>query len=349
MWVYWVIFFLIVSFGAIYKYRLTKSSVWLFFFLGFVFFFIAAFRAEGVDNDYANYLLCITVGSGMRDQSFNFIAYVCYNILGSARLVFVIYALLSVSLLFFGLKKLAPYFFLSIMVYYSTSYVVHDLNAIRAGVAVGFVFFAIHYWINDRMWKTFLFLALATFFHSTFSLFFVLYFILKDNKRYLIGYILLVPIGYFAYFARIDALSLLLKIPILEVQTMAVAYNDWNKDLVSTVNVFSVLVLIKMLIFSVLVLYRKLLSEEYQGFYLYFKMYSLGLFFLIFFAALPGAAFRISDMLWVSECLLLPMLIKIINPRWVVTLLIILLCVFFVWLNYIQSNFVRPYEFNFEL
>ena len=329
--------------------RISKNSVWLFFFLGFVLFFIAAFRAEGVDNDYQNYIKAIKGDGAFIEPSFSLISYLCYDLLGSTKLVFIIYALLSISLLFFGLKKLTPYFFLSLAVYYSTSYVVHDLNAIRAGVAVGFTFYAISYWIENKMWKTFYFLALATFFHISFSMFFLFYFLLKDNKKFLTGFIYLVPIAYVVYFVRIDALSLLLMIPVPQVQSLALAYNEWNKDLVSSVNVFSVLVLIKLLIFFILTIYRKSLSFRFKGFYLYFKMYSLGLFLLIFLAALPGAAFRVSDLLWISECLLLPMLVVLINPRWVVTILIIIFCVFMVWLNYINSDFVRPYNFNFEL
>src|SRR3954467_523143 len=140
MWVYWGVFFLIVFFGAISNYKLSKKSAWLFFFLWLVLFSLAAFRAEGVDNDYANYLMTIKDKWGITEPSFYLISYVCYDLLGSTKLVFIVYALFSVSLLFFSLKKLSPFFFLSLAVYYSTSYVVHDLNAIRAGVAVGFTF-----------------------------------------------------------------------------------------------------------------------------------------------------------------------------------------------------------------
>lgn len=349
MWVYWAIFFLIVSLGALYKYKLTKKSVWLFFLLWFILFFIAGFRAEGVDNDYENYLMAMKDKWGITEPSFYMISYLCYDLLGSAKLVFVVYALLSTSLLFFGLKKLSSYFFLSLAIYYSTSYVIHDLNAIRAGVGVGFVFFALNHWINERMWKTFLFLALATFFHISFSMFFLFYFFLKDDKKFLIGFILLIPIAYFTYFAKIDALSLLMMVPVSHVQTLALAYSEWNKDVVTSVNVFSVFVIIKLIIFITVVVCIKPLSAKFKGFYLYLKMYSLGLFLLIFLAALPGAAFRSSDLLWISECLLLPMLVVVVNPRWVITILIIFFCVFMVWLNYVHSDFVRPYNFNFEL
>jgi hypothetical protein len=349
MWFYFIVFFIIIGFGAIYKFKLTNQSLWLYFFLWAFLFVIAGFRGEGVDNDYENYIKAIKGDGAFTEPSFSLISYLCYDLLDSTKLVFIIYALLSVSLLFYGLKKLSPYFFLSLAVYYSTSYVIHDLNAIRAGVGVGFAFIALDHWINGRAKKTFLFLVLATFFHISFSMFFLFYFFLKDDKKFLTGYILLIPIAYFAYFIRIDALSLLMMVPIPQVQTLALAYSEWNTDVVSSVNVFSVFVVIKLLVFIILVMFKNPLSAKFKGFYLYLKMYSLGFFLLIFLAALPGAAFRSSDLLWISECLLLPMLVVVINPRWVITILIIFFCVFMVWLNYVHSDFVRPYNFNFEL
>ncbi len=344
-----MVFFTIVGFGSIYKFKLTNQSLWLYFFLWALLFMIAGFRADNVDNDYENYIVAIKGEEGFTEPSFSLISYICYDLLDSTKLVFVTYALLSISLLFYGLKKLSPYFFLSLAVYFSTSYVIHDLNAIRAGVGVGFTFIALDHWINERAKKTFLFLALATFFHISFSMFFVFYFFLKDNKKYLLTYILLIPISYLIYFLRIDALSLLMRVPIPQVQTLALAYSEWNTDVVSTVNVFSSFVLIKLLIFTTLVVCIKQLGVRFKGFYLYLKMYSLGFFLLIFLASLPGAAFRSSDLLWISECLLLPMLIVVVNPRWVTIVLILIFCIFMVWLNYVHSDFVRPYDFNFEL
>jgi hypothetical protein len=349
MWVYWIIFFLIVTLGAFYKFKLSKKNIWLFLFLWFVLFFIAAFRDEGVDNDYLNYLTAIKGDGAFNEPSFLLISYICYDLLGSTKLVFITYSFLSVSLLFYGLKKLSIYFFLSLAIYYSTSYVIHDLNAIRAGVGVGFILLAFDSWVKEDAKKTFIFIFLATFFHISFLMFFLFYFLLKNNNKFLTVFILLVPLAYLSYFLRIDALSLLLMVPISQVKTLALAYSEWNKEIVSSVNVFSVLILIKLMLFWTLIIFKKQLSLKLNGFYLYFKMYSLGLFLLIFLAELPGAAYRVSDLLWISECLLLPTLVILINPRWVITTLIILLCLIMVWLNYVQSDFVRPYHFNFEL
>lgn len=349
MWVYWLIFFLIIGPSAFYKFKLTNHSLWLSFLLWFVLFFIAAFRADGVDNDYLNYLRAIQGDGEFTEPSFSIISYVCYDLFDSTKLVFVTYAFLSVSLLLVGLKDLSPYFFLSLAVYYSTSYVIHDLNQIRAGVGVGFMFLALKYWINGRMSMTLILISLATFFHISFLMFFFFYFIIKDDKKYLSFYFLLIPIAYLTFFLSVDALSILLKIPIPQVQNLALAYSEWNIDLVSSVNVFSTIVIIKLIILIIIWIFRDDLGKQYQGFYLYFKMYSTGLFMLIFLAALPGAAFRTADLFWVSECLLIPMFLNLVRPRWVVTLLILSFCLIMVWLNYVHSNFVRPYDFNFDL
>lgn len=349
MWFYFFVFFIIIGFGSIYKYKFTNQSLWLYVSLWFFLFIVAGFRGEGVDNDHGNYLMSIRDKWGITEPSFYLIAYFCYDLLGSEKLVFITYAFLSVSLLFIGLKRLAPYFFLSLAVYFASNYVIHDLNAIRSGVAVGFTLLSFNYWIDNKKRQTFTYLLLATFFHFSFAMFFLIYFILKDNKKNLNLFISLIPIAYLMYFININALSLLMMIPISYVQTLAIAYSEWNTDIVKSVNVFSVFILIKVLIVLPLIIFSKPLGARFKGFYLYLKMYILGIFFLIFLAALPGAAFRVADLLWICECLLIPMLIVIINPHWVVTILVVLLCTFLVWINYVNSEFVRPYYFDFDL
>lgn len=349
MWFYFAIFFFIVFFGAAYDYKLKPQSRWLFLALWFVLVVVAGFRGELVDNDYGNYVTAITKGWGVTEPSFYQISYICYDLLGSVKLVFVVYALLSVTLLFAALRRLSPNFFLTLLIYYSVSYVTHDLNQIRAGVGVGFALLALKPWIENRMWKTFGYLLLATYFHFSFGIFFLLYFILKDSKKHLWLYLALVPLSYVLHMAGINILSLLMMVPIPYVQKMASGYSQWGIDMVASVNVFSILVCIKIFLISVLAIYARQLGNLYTGFYLYLKMYILGLVMLVFMATLPGAAFRIAELLWIGECLLLTMLPALFRPRWLAVSLVILLCTYWMWLNYVSSDFVRPYYFDFSL
>lgn len=347
MWFYFLIFCLILVSGCFYKYKLVAENQWLFVFLWFLLFIVAAFRGENVDNDYLNYISAIKDGWGITEPSFYLISYISYDVLGSVKLVFIIYAFLSVSLMMLALKRTATYFYLSLLIYYSVSYVTHDLNQIRAAVGFGFVMLALKPWMENKTRQVMGWITLATLFHFSFMVLFPISFFVKNNSRYFACYIFAIPIVYVLYFLGINVLSLLMKIPILYVQNMAVNYSNWNIDVVSTVNVFSLLVLIKLGIISLFVAFRETLASKFYGFYLFLKLYILGFIFLIFMATLPGAAFRIADVLWVVECLILPMLVLCFKPAWLSTTFLLLLCTYWMWLNYVASDFVRPYYFDF--
>lgn len=349
MWVYWLVFFLIVCFGAIYKYKLTKVSSWLFWFLGFLLFFLTAFRAEGVDNDYVTYLMAIKENWGIREPAFAAISYISYDLLGSTKLVFVIFAIFIVTLLFFGLKRVTPFFYLSLLVYYAFYFSVYGFNAIRAGVGIGFLFFALKYWILNKKRMVFFFLTLASLFHFSFFIFFPLYFFVKDDSKHLKVFISLVPLGYLAYFIKVDVFSLLMMIPFPEIQQVVILYDEVGKDVIANANVFGLLIVIRLLFFCALIAYREPLSNRFVGFNLYFKLYCIGLFFFVFFSGFKSGAFRTAELFWVTECLLLPMFVVLFNPRWFGTLMIIILCLFMMVITYILSDFLRPFNFNFDL
>jgi hypothetical protein len=349
MWVYWLVFFLILSCGAIHKFKLTKSYDLSFWFCGFVLFFMTAFKAEGVDNDYLTYLNAITENWGVREPAFAFISYFSYELIGSTRLVFIVFSFLIVFLLFYGLKKIAHYFYLSLLVYYSFYFSVYGFNAIRAGVGIGFLFFALRYWVQNRSGMVLFFLTMASLFHFSFFIFFPLYLVVKDDTKNVKIFISLVPIGYLAYFIKIDVFSLLMYIPFSQIQEMIFLYNEFGKDVLPNANVFGLLLVIRLFIFIFLIFYRESLAKKFEGFYLYFKLYSLGLFFFVFFSGFKSGAFRTAELFWVTECLLLPMLITLFKPRWFGIFILIFLSIFMMVLTFILSDFLRPFNFNFDL
>lgn len=334
--------------GGVYKYKITSKNQWLYLSLWFLLFVIAAFRGENVDNDHLNYVQAITEGWGVTEPSFYLISYICYDVFGSVNLVFFVYSLLAVSLLFVALKQNSTYFFLSLVIYFCTFYVSHELNQIRAAVGFGFAMLALKPWVENKIWTTMGYIALATLFHFSFMIFFPIYFLVHNNSKYIIFYILTIPLVYLLYFIDISVLSLLMRVPISYVQNMVINYSLWQTDVVTSVNVFSIMVFIKLGLVFLLLLFHKTLALKFTGFYLYLKLYIIGFILLIFMATLPGAAFRLAEMMWMVECFILPMLIDCFKPRWLATIILILLCTYWMWLNYIVSNFVKAYYFNFN-
>lgn len=349
MWFYFVLFFIMVFGGAIYKYKLMNKSMLLFILLWVILFIVAAFPGKDVGNDYVNYVSAITQKWGIKEPSFYFISYICYDVLGSIGLVFVVYAFIAVSLLFLAIKRLSTLFFLSLAIYFCTFFAAHELNQIRAAVGFGFAMLSLKPWGENRMWPTIGFISLAILFHFSFMVLIPICLLVRNNNKHIIYYVLLVPLVYMLYFMGINALSVLMIVPIGYVQTMAEGYSQWKTDLASSINVFSILVMIKLALIFILLLLHKRLANMFENFYLYFKLYILGFIIFIFLAKLPGAAFRVAEIMWMTECLILPMLVYCFKPRWLAIMILLSLCTYWMWLNFVASNFVRPYYFNFNI
>jgi hypothetical protein len=96
----------------------------------------------------------------------------------------VVHALLYYVLVFSAFKKLSPYIFISLLVFYATSMGVMGSN--RQLIALGICLFALRYVVNKKSLKFFLLVGLAFLFHSSAVLFIVYYFLNRDIKQSLI-------------------------------------------------------------------------------------------------------------------------------------------------------------------
>lgn len=352
MFFYFLIFLFIAGFGAIYRFQLTPKSRWLYFFLLFFLIVLTAFRAEGVDNDMVSYLAAINNNWGVAEPSFFWISYIGKDLLGSPRWVFVIYAVLALVLRFTAYRRLSPYLFMTIAIYFATNFVTHEMNQIRSAVGFGFMLWAVYFWFHPmgrRFWLAVLMMSCATFFHFSFLIPFLVIFFIKDSPDRLGLYLLLIPLAYLCHFVGLTPLVILSKIGGEYIASKISFYETYGTDVAASVNVFSILVIIKLVLIAMLYIFRDLIASKIPLFYFYFKLYILGLFMLLFFSTIPGAAFRISDLLWFVEPLLLPGLVLAFRPRWLAISILLILCLYWVWLNYVSSDFIRPYQFNFSL
>lgn len=352
MFFYFLIFLFIAGFGAVYRYQLTSKSRWLYCFLLFFLILLAAFRAEGVDNDMVNYLATINNNWGVAEPSFFWISYIGKDLLGSPQWVFVIYAVLALVLRFTAYRRLSPYLFMTIAIYFATNFVTHEMNQIRSAVGFGFMLWAVYFWFHPmgrRFWLAVLMMSCASFFHFSFLIPFLVIFFIKDSPDRLGLYLLLIPLAYLCHFAGLTPLSMLSNLGGGYIASKIAFYQTYGIDIVVSVNVFSILVCVKLVLIAMLYIYRDLIASKIPLFYFYLKLYILGLFMLLFFSTIPGAAFRISDLLWFVEPLLLPGLVFAFRPRWLAISILLILCLYWVWLNYVSSDFIRPYQFNFSL
>ncbi|WP_265129715.1 EpsG family protein [Chryseobacterium oranimense] len=314
----------------------------------FIFFaFFVGFRGDDVDNDYLLYFKSITIKNYSRIAEFSFklIADFFYNNFGSTVLFFLFYAVLGVWLKLVGMKKYSNYFWLSMVIYFSTFFILQEMNAIRAGVACGFMLLALSPWQQDDKMKTFMFLLIAVFFHYSFVVLLPLIFFVKNDDKKIFIFVSLIPLAYLLYFI-IDIKNIFAVLNVTYVQEKSTAY-DYNE---TETKVLSTVFIIKIIFIALSYIFRKKLADNNEGFYLYLKLYCIGLFMVVVLAKLPAASMRFLDIFIIVELFLLPIFVKLFRKefRWIPKLLIIAYSSFYLYLYMDSAKYVRDYFFIFD-
>lgn len=100
---------------------------------------------------------------------------------GNYTVFLVVHALLFYRLVFHSFKRLSPYLFVALLVFYSNSIGVWGSN--RQFIALGICLYSLRYITERNTLYFFLLIALAFSFHSTAILFIVFYFFNRDIKQ----------------------------------------------------------------------------------------------------------------------------------------------------------------------
>ncbi|MFX0556546.1 EpsG family protein [Maribacter sp. CXY002] len=124
------------------------------------------------------------------EQGYSFFVLAVKSIWNSYTAFLVAHALFYYALVFSAFKKLSPYFFISMMLFYATNMGV--LGANRQLIALGICLFSLRYVIDRSVVKFFLCIGFAFFFHSTAIMFVVYYFLYRDIDRFWIFALLIV-------------------------------------------------------------------------------------------------------------------------------------------------------------
>lgn len=103
------------------------------------------------------------------------------------RFLFWFVGFLSVSLTLFYYIKKSPYFIISLLIYFSHTFLLRDMIQIRSGLAASISLYAIKYIEERKFWKFFIITILASLIHSAalilFLAYFVHFFISEKTKR----------------------------------------------------------------------------------------------------------------------------------------------------------------------
>lgn len=184
-------------------------------FLGVIMIFIAGLREVGSTPDTESYEMMFYAKEGdlmalLTEPSFNIIVELVQSFSLGVTALFFVYAILAIPIQLTALWKLSKIPFLTLTIYVSYYYMMHDLVQIRCAVASGLFLWAIYFYVEHKRLYTFLLILLGTFFHYSAAAGLVIFFLgngFPKWQKYLLYAI--VPVGIIVYFTHIDLFSII--------------------------------------------------------------------------------------------------------------------------------------------
>ena len=144
----------------------------------------------------------------LREPSFSLITDILQSMSIGVTGLFLTYALIAVPIQLSALWKLSKMPLLTLTIYISYYYMIHDMVQIRCAVASGLFLWAIYFYANQKKLYTLLCILMGTYFHYSAIAGLAIFFLgngFPKWQRYVLCAI--VPIGMVVYFSHFDILS----------------------------------------------------------------------------------------------------------------------------------------------
>ena len=217
------------------------------------------------------------------EQGYGFLVLMVKSLWHNYTLFLVIHALLYYVLIFSAFKRLTPFLFVSLLVFYATNMGLMGAN--RQLLALGICLYALRYVKDKNALKFFILIGIAFLFHRTALIFSIYYFLNRDIKRSLILGTLIVAIVLGRTNFPFLAFSFVGDFFGGMATTKVSLYLDRSKDDLSN-NQLTILGFIKRLVFLGLFLYNyKYLTSKISYYKLIFNGYFVGLVFYFMFSS----------------------------------------------------------------
>lgn len=183
--------------------------------LGVAMIMIAGTREVGSTPDTESYETMFYTKEGdvmamLTEPSFSIIVELLQSFSLGVTTLFLVYAIIAIPIQLTALWKFSKIPFLTLTIYVSYYYMMHDMVQIRCAVASGLFLWAIYFYVEHKRLYTFLLILLGTFFHYSAAAGLVIFFLGNGFPKWQ-KYILyaIVPIGIIVYFTHIDIFSII--------------------------------------------------------------------------------------------------------------------------------------------
>jgi hypothetical protein len=301
---------------------------------------ISAFRGEYVDRDYMSYVnIYNNIDIATVEPSFIFISKIVNVLFGDNVLfVFLLYAILGVCIKIYGIMKYSDYWLLSVLVYLSYSYILHDLTQIRAGVAGGLMLLSVEA-INNRDWRKYVFLmSLAVLFHYSAAFFLWLWFFDQDRIK-VSAYILFIIISIILppYLMDISR-NFYIFVPFDFLSRKLGQYENQHGDVMNIFNTWQL-----MRIFLSLLFLKSIDVIRVNNRYgvIFVKIYVVASCMRMLLSWNPVLCERISDLFIIMDMVTLTYIVYIVRPRYIAKLAVICISITYLFMNLFYNKLLN--------
>lgn len=317
-----ILFIILLSliFLAFFEDEDIQGKSWLFYLVVMILTLCVAFRPEGIDKDYMSYLgYYENPNSGMAlltEPTYKLICSIA-RLFGLPTLIFVIYAFLAVPLKAYSIIRLSPFWYLSILVWFTHLYIVQDMTQIRVAVASALYLFSLPFLAEGKRIKFLLIVVVAILFH--YSSLFLLPIVFLDNNPlnwFKKTFLFVVPLVF--YFTSIISIELLYLIPIPFIQEKIVVYEEMRdySGMFAELNTFNIMALFRLFTYYLLMWKYEVVAANYKYTPLLLKIFCYSICIYSGLSFFPVFAVRAQELIGTIDFIAIPLLVFTMRPVW---------------------------------
>jgi hypothetical protein len=345
MWFYSLVLVVLIVFnGLAYFYNLSKVAyiISLFFLV-----IIAAFRPSTCCADYSTYVDYYNNLSALPltflEPSYFIIAAISKFIFHGPLGIFIIYSILGVCLKGMAFVKLTKYYSVSLILYFCSFYLLHEMTQIRVGVASAILLLSIPSIVDKKPKFFFLCFVLGCLFHYSYIAFGLFYFL--DPKK--INPWLYIGVIFFAFVAFNVGFSIVSIVEMMRIGFLSDKITAYKMLLDSgffgDIQLINPLLFFRIAVLTALLFNWKFLLEKNRFSVILIKVYAFSIFFFVALADLPALAGRLNQLFGIVEVVIITFVIYILTPRYISVVIAILFAILIFYKQLYYSDLMQSY------
>lgn len=332
--------FSLILFNSLFRIKSRYLNIIVSFIIVLILIYVAGFRTEGLD--YKNYKNGFEWNS-FREPFFRLLVTSLHHISGSFRLFLILIATLTVLLTYsFFLKNEYDYYWLVLLIFVSNYYFLHDYIQIRIGLACSIFLYQLSYLNKGDKKKAFCLWLLSCCCHFSMVIAFISFFISKkriSNTEECFIFLLFIFCFLFAL-KGLSVVSLFGYIP--GVNTYYKLYMSAMENGEGTaIKIYNPIYLLRYFVFFLCILKRNVLEKQALNCSYYLRLYFCGIMVFLLFIGIPAFAFRGSEILFITELLLFPLIKFLFKNKNIGNLAVVFLALIVFVINVFHNHLIN--------